>query len=102
MILSRSRSASPAVRPAPRSPPGTGSPSLSPNLWWKARSGPGAHRVARVSEMSFVLFKAGLDLVMPHDGPERTAYTEELKAVIYRYLEPLACDTPGGVTSRGQ
>ncbi|MFI8005110.1 TetR family transcriptional regulator [Streptomyces sp. NPDC086010] len=59
-------------------------------------------RVARVAGMSFVLFKAGLDLVMSHEGAERAAYIGELKAVIHRYLEPLACDTPGGVTGEAR
>ena len=47
-----------------------------------------AGQVARIAEMSFVLFKAGLDLVMAHEGAEREAYIEELKTVMRRYLEP--------------
>lgn len=57
-------------------------------------------QVARTAEMSFVLFKAGLDLIMSHEDAEREAYTEELKTVMYRYLEPLVCDTPGRATGR--
>lgn len=53
-----------------------------------------ADRIARIAAMSFVLFQAGLDLVMSHEGAERDAYVTELKAVMYRYLEPLACDRP--------
>ncbi|MFE4450278.1 TetR family transcriptional regulator [Streptomyces sp. NPDC056796] len=60
-----------------------------------------ADQVARTAEMSFVLFKAGLDLIMSHEGAERVAYTDELKAVMYRYLEPLVCDTPEGATAKG-
>ncbi|MFD6276698.1 TetR family transcriptional regulator [Streptomyces sp. NPDC060209] len=59
-----------------------------------------ADQATRTAAMSFVLFKAGLDLVMAHEGDEREAYTEELKTVMYRYLEPLVCDTPNGVTAR--
>ncbi|MFC9119737.1 TetR family transcriptional regulator [Streptomyces sp. NPDC057067] len=57
-----------------------------------------ADQVARTAAMAFVLFKAGLDLVMEHEGEEREAYIRELKSVMYRYLEPLVCDTPDGVT----
>ncbi|MDF6021062.1 TetR/AcrR family transcriptional regulator [Streptomyces sp. JH34] len=59
-----------------------------------------ADQVTRTAEMAFVLFKAGLDLVMSHEGTEREAYVEELKTVMYRYLEPLACDTPDRATAR--
>ncbi|MEU0134767.1 TetR/AcrR family transcriptional regulator [Streptomyces sp. NPDC006296] len=59
-----------------------------------------ADQVSRTAEMSFVLFKAGLDLVMAHEGAEREAYTEELKAVMRRYLEPLVCDTPDTEATR--
>ncbi|MFC8224473.1 TetR/AcrR family transcriptional regulator [Streptomyces sp. NPDC057287] len=60
-----------------------------------------ADRATRTATMSFVLFKAGLDLVMEHEGAEREAYIRELKDVIYRYLEPLVCDTPEGVPPGG-
>ncbi|MFF4163330.1 TetR family transcriptional regulator [Streptomyces sp. NPDC001741] len=53
-----------------------------------------AGQTARIAAMSFVLFKAGLDLIMSHEGAERDAYITELKSVMYRYLEPLTCDTP--------
>ncbi|MFD9805783.1 TetR family transcriptional regulator [[Kitasatospora] papulosa] len=59
-----------------------------------------ADRVARTAEMSFVLFKAGLDLIMAHEGAEREAYSAELKTVMYRYLEPLVCDTPDRTAER--
>ncbi|MFB8115644.1 TetR family transcriptional regulator [Streptomyces sp. NPDC055962] len=55
-----------------------------------------ADRVTRTATMSFVLFKAGLDLVMEHEGDERDAYVKELKDVMHRYLEPLVCNTPEG------
>lgn len=45
--------------------------------------------VHRVSAMSFAVFKAGLDLILAHEGAERAAYTEELKTVMFRYLRPL-------------
>ncbi|GAA2927998.1 MULTISPECIES: TetR/AcrR family transcriptional regulator [Streptomycetaceae] len=57
-----------------------------------------AHRIA---SMSFVLFKAGLDLIMAHEGDEREAYIRELKAVMYRYLDPLVCDRPLGAAPQG-
>ncbi|MEV3928244.1 TetR/AcrR family transcriptional regulator [Streptomyces sp. NPDC049944] len=57
-------------------------------------------RATRTAEMSFVLFKAGLDLIMEREGPEREAYIRELKTVIHRYLEPLVCDTPDGAPAR--
>lgn len=42
--------------------------------------------------MAFMIFKAGLDLIMAHEGEERDAYTRELKTVMFRYLDPLVCD----------
>ncbi|MCX5412506.1 TetR/AcrR family transcriptional regulator [Streptomyces sp. NBC_00059] len=57
-----------------------------------------AGRITRIADMSFVLFKAGLDLIMSHEGAERDAYIAELKTVMYRYLHPLVCDTPEAVT----
>nr|BBJ53471.1 hypothetical protein SAVMC3_61000 [Streptomyces avermitilis] len=45
--------------------------------------------------MTVTLFKAGLDLVMSHEGAERDAYIAELKTVMYRYLKPLVEDTAG-------
>lgn len=59
-----------------------------------------AEQAHRIAGMSFVLFKAGLDLVMSHEGSEREAYIRELKTVMYRYLEPLACDPPAGEAAR--
>jgi AcrR family transcriptional regulator len=41
-----------------------------------------------IAEMSFAMFKAGLNLVMQHRDDRRDAYARELKGVLYRYLEP--------------
>lgn len=41
-----------------------------------------------VAQMSFTMFKAGLDLVVQHDGDGRAAYVGELKGLLYRYLAP--------------
>ncbi|NBM17932.1 TetR family transcriptional regulator [Streptomyces sp. GC420] len=46
--------------------------------------------VSRTANMVFALFKAGLDLILAHEGDERQAYVRELKTVMYRYLAPLA------------
>ncbi|MER6129298.1 TetR family transcriptional regulator [Streptomyces sp. NPDC001795] len=43
----------------------------------------------RTANMVLALFKAGLDLVMSHEGAEREAYITELKTAMHRYLEPL-------------
>ncbi|MBT2425468.1 TetR family transcriptional regulator [Streptomyces sp. ISL-112] len=51
-----------------------------------------AAQLHRVAEMAFMVFKAGLDLVMAHEGEERDAYIRELKAAMYRYLDPLIGD----------
>ncbi len=42
--------------------------------------------------MLLALFKAGLDLIMSHDGAAREAYITELKTAMYRYLEPMLHD----------
>lgn len=41
-----------------------------------------------VAQMSFAMFKAGLDLVVQHEGAEHEAYVRELKSMLYRYLVP--------------
>ncbi|MFF3610396.1 TetR/AcrR family transcriptional regulator [Streptomyces sp. NPDC002580] len=41
------------------------------------------------ANMTLHLFKAGLTLIMSHEGSERDAYIAELKTVMHRYLEPL-------------
>ncbi len=49
--------------------------------------------------MCLGVYKAGLELILGHEGAERDAYVRELKAVLIRYLEPLVGDrlgiTPG-------
>ncbi|MGP4003047.1 TetR/AcrR family transcriptional regulator [Streptomyces sp. 8N706] len=44
----------------------------------------------RTAQMAFALFKAGLELVLAHEGAEREAYVAEVKASLYRYLAPIA------------
>lgn len=51
-----------------------------------------AAQLHRVAEMTFMVFKAGLDLVLANEGDERAAYIRELKAAMYRYLDPLIGD----------
>ncbi|MFF5772581.1 TetR/AcrR family transcriptional regulator [Streptomyces californicus] len=51
-----------------------------------------APQVHRVADMIFMIFKAGLDLIMAHEGEERAAYIRELKTVLFRYLDPLVGD----------
>ncbi|MFD9397554.1 TetR family transcriptional regulator [Streptomyces sp. NPDC060011] len=48
-----------------------------------------AEERSRTANMTLMLFKAGLTLIMAHEGAERDAYVAELKTVMYRYLEPL-------------
>ncbi|MFD9461198.1 TetR/AcrR family transcriptional regulator [Streptomyces sp. NPDC060027] len=47
---------------------------------------------ARTANMTLHLFKAGLTLIMSHEGAERGAYVTELKTVMHRYLEPILGD----------
>ncbi|MFH8615371.1 TetR/AcrR family transcriptional regulator [Streptomyces sp. NPDC017979] len=42
-----------------------------------------------IANTSFSIFKAGLELVLTHEGAEREAYATEIKRVMFRYLEPL-------------
>jgi AcrR family transcriptional regulator len=52
-------------------------------------------RRARTATMMFSLFKAGLELVLAHEGEERAAYIEELKASLHGYLAPIiGTETP--------
>ncbi|MFD6424655.1 TetR/AcrR family transcriptional regulator [Streptomyces sp. NPDC060198] len=48
-----------------------------------------AARIRLVGIMTFQLFKAGIDLIMTHEGEEREAFAGELKTVMFRYLNPL-------------
>lgn len=45
--------------------------------------------IARTARMCFGLYKAGLELVLSHEGTEREAYVQELKNVLIRYLAPM-------------
>lgn len=42
----------------------------------------------RIAAMAFGVFRAGLSLVLAHEGEERQAYVGELKNAIFRYLAP--------------
>ncbi|MFE5483611.1 TetR/AcrR family transcriptional regulator [Streptomyces sp. NPDC056527] len=53
---------------------------------------PAADR-ARISDMTFAVFKGGLALVLAApEGPERNATIAELKTALYRYLDPVIGD----------
>lgn len=57
---------------------GTRTPSMSPA------------ELALVAQMSFAMFKTGLDLAMQQrEGADREPYVRELKSMLYRYLAPL-------------
>ncbi|MEU0845139.1 TetR/AcrR family transcriptional regulator [Streptomyces sp. NPDC005962] len=45
-------------------------------------------RRARIATMGFALFKAGLELILSHEGEDREAYITELKSCLYGYLAP--------------
>jgi AcrR family transcriptional regulator len=51
--------------------------------------------VTRTAHVCFGMYKAGLELVLAHEGAEREAYVEEVKKVLIRYLEPLVGDRLG-------
>ncbi len=42
----------------------------------------------RVATTVFAMFKAGVELVVAHEGAERDGYVEELKDLLYGYLAP--------------
>jgi AcrR family transcriptional regulator len=42
-----------------------------------------------VAQMSFTMFKAGLDLAVQQEEAGREPYVRELKSMLYRYLAPL-------------
>ncbi|NEC67059.1 TetR/AcrR family transcriptional regulator [Streptomyces sp. SID9727] len=48
--------------------------------------------IARIATMTFNIFKSGLDVILAHEGDEREAYIREVKAVLHRYLAPMAPD----------
>ncbi|MDG9716747.1 TetR/AcrR family transcriptional regulator [Streptomyces sp. DH24] len=45
--------------------------------------------VTRTAHVCLGIYKAGLELVLSHEGAEREAYVRELKNVLLRYLRPL-------------
>jgi AcrR family transcriptional regulator len=45
--------------------------------------------LTRTAHVCVGVYKAGLELVLAHEGTERDAYIQELKNVLFRYLEPL-------------
>ncbi|MFI1400675.1 TetR/AcrR family transcriptional regulator [Streptomyces sp. NPDC020681] len=47
--------------------------------------------LSKIVTMTFTIFKAGLDLVLSHEGEERQAYVTEIKKVMFRYLDPYLC-----------
>ncbi|MFD6167481.1 TetR family transcriptional regulator [Streptomyces coeruleorubidus] len=51
-----------------------------------------APAVARAAQMCVGIYKAGLELVLAHEGAEREAYVQELKDALLRYLRPLVED----------
>ncbi|MBO4259107.1 TetR/AcrR family transcriptional regulator [Streptomyces griseorubiginosus] len=51
--------------------------------------------LTRTAQVCLGMYKAGLELVLAHEGAERDAYTREIKNVLIRYLEPLVGDRLG-------
>ncbi|KUN32201.1 TetR family transcriptional regulator [Streptomyces corchorusii] len=51
--------------------------------------------VTRTARVCLGVYKAGLELVLAHQGAERAAYIQETKDVLIRYLEPLVGDRLG-------
>ncbi|MEV7790781.1 TetR/AcrR family transcriptional regulator [Streptomyces sp. NPDC087512] len=51
-----------------------------------------AAEVHRVAQVCLGIYKAGLELVLAHEGAEREAYVGELKNALVRYLDPLVVD----------
>ncbi|MFI0778314.1 TetR/AcrR family transcriptional regulator [Streptomyces sp. NPDC021212] len=45
-------------------------------------------RRTRTATMAFTLFKAGLELILSHEGEDREAYIAEMKNALYGYLAP--------------
>ncbi|SOD86444.1 TetR/AcrR family transcriptional regulator [Streptomyces sp. Ag109_G2-15] len=57
--------------------------------------GAGPADVTRTAHVCLGVYKAGLELVLAHEGAERAAYVQEIKDVLIRYLEPLVGDQLG-------
>ncbi|WP_460108377.1 TetR/AcrR family transcriptional regulator [Streptomyces sp. YKOK-J1] len=53
--------------------------------------------LTRTAHVCLGIYKAGLELVLAHEGAERAAYVREVKNVLVRYLEPLVGDRLGRV-----
>ncbi|MFE1885288.1 TetR/AcrR family transcriptional regulator [Streptomyces diastatochromogenes] len=58
-------------------------------------TGAGPADVTRTAHVCLGVYKAGLELVLAHEGAERAAYVQEIKDVLIRYLEPLVGDRLG-------
>jgi AcrR family transcriptional regulator len=48
--------------------------------------------ITRTAHVCLGIYKAGLELVVRHEGAEREAYVQEIKDVLVRYLDPLVGD----------
>ncbi|MDC0765541.1 TetR/AcrR family transcriptional regulator [Streptomyces sp. HD] len=55
--------------------------------------------LTRTTHMCLGLYKAGLELVLAHEGAERDAYVGELKNALTRYLDPLVGARLGHITA---
>jgi AcrR family transcriptional regulator len=51
-----------------------------------------AAEVTRTAHVCLGMYKAGLELVLAHEGAEREAYVRELKNILFRYLAPMIGD----------
>ncbi|MFD0315123.1 TetR/AcrR family transcriptional regulator [Streptomyces flavalbus] len=49
--------------------------------------------ITRVAQVALGVYKAGLELVLAHEGAEREAYVQEIKDVLIRYLGPMSAGT---------
>ncbi|MGW2044366.1 TetR family transcriptional regulator [Streptomyces sp. NPDC001858] len=52
--------------------------------------------LTRTTHVCLGMYKAGLELILGHEGAERDAYVRELKNVLVRYLQPLVCEGGNG------
>ncbi|MEU3615870.1 TetR family transcriptional regulator [Streptomyces sp. NPDC006872] len=57
--------------------------------------------LTRTAHVCLGMYKAGLELILGHEGAERDAYVQELKNVLTRYLEPLVCEAGNGPVHSG-
>jgi AcrR family transcriptional regulator len=56
--------------------------------------------LSRTAATIFAIFKAGLDLVLTHEGEERQAYIAEVKKVMFGYLNPIVGEAVIATTER--